>query len=54
MFVLNRTDGETEEVPASAECFPQNLVFCQDSIFGLGINFYYRIQASICSITIEI
>lgn len=52
-FVLNGTDWETE-VPASAECFLQNLVFCQDSIFGLGINFYCRMQASTCSVTIEI
>lgn len=54
MFALNVTDRETEKVPASAECFLQNLAICQDSIFGLGINFCCRTQTSICSVIIKI
>lgn len=54
MFALNATDREKEEVLASTECFLQNLAFCQDSIFGLGINFCCRTQTSICSVIIKI
>lgn len=36
--VPNGTDGDAVAVPASAEGCLQNLVFCQDSNFGLGIH----------------
>lgn len=37
--VPNGSDREAAAVPASAEGFLQNLVFCQEGNFGLGINF---------------